>query len=201
MSFEPCAVIVASCPVVVPVESLHSCSCNCELVLFCGSSMPPFEKKCPECGNTVHVRKLSCSCGYGFSRTSKRCLTSKNSIKQSVEANDKRKKANVACQTRKRALLTYQESQQCRQTNASCMALKRSLDIEKESEKHRQSDSSRHAHKRALETDHESEKRRQADASRHAHCGGNVMLPSNLVQCLSSLPPDLQSCPLLTPRD
>ena len=126
-----CTVIVASCPVVVPVESLHSCSWNCELVLFCGSSMPPFEKKCPECGNTVHVRKLSCSCGYGFSRTSKRCLTSKNSIKQSVEANDKRKKANVACQTRKRVLLTYQESQQCRQTNASCMALKRSLDSEK----------------------------------------------------------------------
>ena len=104
---------------------------RCELVLFCGSSMPPFEKKCLECGNTVHVRKLNCSCGCGFSRKSKRYLTSENSIKQSVEANEKCKKANVACQTRKRALLTYQESQQWRQTNAACPALKRSLESEK----------------------------------------------------------------------
>ena len=107
-------------PVVVPVESRHSFSCNCELVLFCGSSMPPFEKKCPECGNTVHVRKLNCSCGYGFSRKSKRSLTSKNSIKQSVEANEKRKKADASRHAHKKAHETDHESEKRRQANASC---------------------------------------------------------------------------------
>ena len=130
--------------------------------------MPPFEKKCPECGHTVHVRKLNCSCGYGFSRKPKRCLSSENSIKQSVKANEKLKKANVACQTRKRALEMDHESEKRRKADASCDAHKRTLETDHESEKRRKADASCHAHERALETDHESEKRRKADASCHA---------------------------------
>ena len=104
-----------------------------------------------------------CSCGYGFSRKSKHCLTSENSIKQSVEANEKLKKANVACQNRKRALLTDHESEKCRQADAFRHAHVRALETDHESEKHGQANASCHAHKRALETPEYSEQRKMAD--------------------------------------
>ena len=92
----------------------------CFVVLAC----PPFEKKCPECGNTVHVRKLNCSCGYRFSGKPKRCLTSKGALETDHES-EKRRLADASRHAHERALENHEKSKQRKMADQVTTANKR----------------------------------------------------------------------------
>jgi len=61
--------------------------------------MPSLVKECPDCGATVHVRKLVCPCGHVLRKS--RRLTFRGASKQTLEAEEQHKKANAALKTRK----------------------------------------------------------------------------------------------------
>ena len=121
--------------------------------------MPRFRKQCPDCGDKIHVRKLKCPCGHVFFRKPKLILNSENALKSQED----RKKTIVACQTRKIALASEQQSEKRRKADSAHHADQRAHETQQESEKHRQVDSAHHAHKRALETPEQSKRHRTAD--------------------------------------
>lgn len=127
--------------------------------------MPLLVKRCPDCGNQLHVRKSLCPCGHVFKsgpsitldglRKSNAASQARKRVLESEQETGRRRQANAACQAHRKAIETEHESDQRKQANAACTARRRALETEHESEHHRQANATRQARKRAIQSEYD----------------------------------------------
>ena len=107
----------------------------CLLLINC--VLGPPTKQCPGCGNLIHIRKLTCSCGYAFKKLKAAnpevvnkqkiiAIVQKRAL-ESVTENLKRKEVDKICKIKKRALESDAEAQKRKQDHRVQMSKKRAL--------------------------------------------------------------------------